>query len=105
MPPPPLQMRAGLAGALAPLALFLTGVAWLALSGAPDERGFWPVLLAALTLGLLLARDRQRYAEAPNNRHLPESYLRAGQHRRCHTTRPDQHKEIGANCLANQRGR
>ncbi|MEN9818114.1 MAG: hypothetical protein RLZ32_1994, partial [Gemmatimonadota bacterium] len=28
------------------------------------EKGFWPVLLAALTLGLLLARDRTRYAEA-----------------------------------------
>ena len=63
MPSPLLQMRAGLAGALAPLGLFLTGVAWLALSGAPDERGFWPILLAALALGLLLARDRQRYAE------------------------------------------
>jgi Na+/H+ antiporter NhaC len=63
MPSPLLQMRAGLAGALAPLGLFLTGVAWLAFSGAPDERGFWPILLAALALGLLLARDRQRYAE------------------------------------------
>jgi Na+/H+ antiporter NhaC len=56
-------MRGGLAGALAPFALFLAGVAWLALSGAPDERGFWPILLAALALGLLLARDRQRYAD------------------------------------------
>jgi Na+/H+ antiporter NhaC len=56
-------MRGGLAGALAPFGLFLAGVAWLALSGAPDERGFWPILLGALALGLLLARDRQRYAE------------------------------------------
>lgn len=56
-------MHGGLAGALAPFALFLAGVAWLALSGAPDERGFWPILLAALALGLLLARDRHRYAE------------------------------------------
>ncbi len=63
MPSPLLQMRAGLAGALAPLGLFLAGVAWLACLGAPDERGFWPILLAALALGLLLARDRQRYAE------------------------------------------
>jgi Na+/H+ antiporter NhaC len=62
--PSPLRFRGGLAGALAPLALFLGGVAWLALAGAPDERGFWPVLLAALTLGLLLARDRTRYCEA-----------------------------------------
>ena len=52
-----------MAGALAPLAVFLGGVAWLARQGAPDERGFWPVLLAALTAGLLLCRDRARYAE------------------------------------------
>lgn len=59
-----LEFRGGPAGALAPFALFLAGVAWLALSGAPDERGFWPIQLAALTLGLFLARDRQRWAEA-----------------------------------------
>jgi len=53
----------GTAGALAPFALFLVGVSWLAFSGAPDERGFWPILLAALALGLLLARDRVAYAE------------------------------------------
>jgi len=63
-PPLPLSFHGGLAGALAPFALFLGGVAWLALSGAPDERGFWPVLLAALALGLALARNREAYAEA-----------------------------------------
>jgi Na+/H+ antiporter NhaC len=62
--PAPLTFRGGLAGALAPFFAFLAGVAWLALHGAPDEKGFWPILLAALTLGLLLARDRERYAEA-----------------------------------------
>jgi Na+/H+ antiporter NhaC len=60
----PLTFHGGLAGALAPFALFLAGVTWLALSGAPDERGFWPVLLAALAVGLALARDREAYAEA-----------------------------------------
>lgn len=53
-----------MAGTLAPLLLFLGGVAALASAGAPDEKGFWPVLLAALTLGLLLSRDRVRYCEA-----------------------------------------
>ena len=62
--PTPLAFHGGLAGALAPFALFLAGVAALALAGAPDERGFWPVLLAALALGLALARDREAYAEA-----------------------------------------
>jgi len=57
-----LAFYGGTLGALAPFALFLIGVAWLGLSGAPDERGFWPVLLAALTLGLLLACDRGEYS-------------------------------------------
>jgi len=60
----PLRFHAGAAGALAPFAVFLAGVVGLALSGAPDERGFWPVLLAAWTVGLALATDRRRYAEA-----------------------------------------
>jgi Na+/H+ antiporter NhaC len=60
----PLRFRGGTAGAVAPLALFLAGVSWLGLSGAPDEMGFWPVLLGALTLGVLLARDKEAYAEA-----------------------------------------
>ena len=59
----PLRFYGGTAGALAPFAVFLAGVAWLGLSGAPDERGFWPVLLAALALGLILASDRRVYAE------------------------------------------
>jgi len=44
--------------------VFLAGVAWLAWSGAPDERGFWPLLVGAIGLGLLLVRDRRAYAEA-----------------------------------------
>jgi Na+/H+ antiporter NhaC len=59
----PLQFHGGTAGILAPFLFFLAGVAWLSLSGAPDERGFWPVLLGALTLGLLLARDRTAYSD------------------------------------------
>ena len=58
-----LTFYGGLVGAMAPLFLFLTGVIWLGLSGAPDEKGFWPVLMAALALGLILARDRARYSE------------------------------------------
>jgi len=58
-----LTFRGGLPGALAPFVLFLAGVSWLGLSGAPDERGFWPVLVAALTLSLLLARDRHAASE------------------------------------------
>jgi Na+/H+ antiporter NhaC len=60
---PPLDFIGGTAGAIAPLGVFLAGVTWLAVQGAPDERGFWPILLAALIMGLLLARDRRRYAD------------------------------------------
>jgi Na+/H+ antiporter NhaC len=60
----PLAFHGGLFGALAPFAVFIAGVSWLGLSGAPDETGFGPILLAALGTGLLLARDRERYAEA-----------------------------------------
>lgn len=60
----PLEYRGGLAGALAPLALFLAAVGWLGLSGAPDERGLWPVLLGCLALGIVLARKPADYVEA-----------------------------------------
>ena len=62
IPTESLQFRGGWLGALAPFAIFLAGVTWLGLSGAPDERGFWPILLAALTASMLLARDRQNWA-------------------------------------------
>ncbi len=58
-----LRFRGGTVGTLAPFIVFLAGVAWLGLSGAPDERGFWPVLTAALAVAMLLARDRSKWAE------------------------------------------
>jgi Na+/H+ antiporter NhaC len=62
-PPTHVRFHGGIVGALAPFALFVGGVVSIGLSGAPDERGFWPVLVAALGLGLLLARDRTAYCE------------------------------------------
>ena len=59
-----LWFHGGTAGALAPFFLFLAGVAWLGLSGAPSERGYWPILVAALFLGMVLARDKTAWAEA-----------------------------------------
>lgn len=58
-----LRFRGGTRGAFLPFALFLAGVAALGLGGAPDERGFWPVLLLALVAGLLLAEDRSAWCE------------------------------------------
>ena len=59
----PLRFWGGDFGVFAPFAVFLVGVAWLGLSGAPDERGFWPVLLVALTVGIFLSRDRTRFTD------------------------------------------
>lgn len=62
--PGALTFRGGWPGALAPFAVFLGGVSWLGLAGAPDETGFGPVLLIALGVGVLLAREPGRYADA-----------------------------------------
>lgn len=62
-PPESLRFLGGTVGALFPFAFFLVGVIILGLSGAPAETGLWPILLASLMLGLLLARDRHAYSE------------------------------------------
>lgn len=59
-----MQFYDGTFGSLIPFLIFLAGVSWLAISGAPDERGFWPVQLAAIAVGLVLAKDRDRYCNA-----------------------------------------
>lgn len=59
-----LQFHGGSWGALLPFFVLVVGVIILALSGAPDERGFWPILLLALAIGLLLSKNRTDYANA-----------------------------------------
>jgi Na+/H+ antiporter NhaC len=63
-PREPLRFRGGAFGIFAPFGVFLAGVGWLGLSGAPDEKGFWPVVLGALVVGMALARDRERFSSA-----------------------------------------
>ncbi len=63
-PPAPLGFHLGLVGAAAPILVFAAGAAWLGFSGAPDERGLWPILLGALGVGLLLARSASAYSAA-----------------------------------------
>ncbi len=60
---PKLTFYGGALGALFPFLVFVAGVITIALSGAPDERGFWPVLILALTLGLILCKDRTAFSE------------------------------------------
>ena len=63
-PTTPLRFHLGLAGASVPVLVFAAGAAWLGFSGAPDERGLWPVLIAALGTGLVLARSAAAYSAA-----------------------------------------
>ncbi|MEM1338940.1 MAG: Na+/H+ antiporter NhaC family protein [Bacteroidota bacterium] len=60
---PKIQFYGGTPGTLLPFFIFVTGVITIALSGAPDERGFWPVLILALALGLLLCKNRTAFSE------------------------------------------
>jgi len=59
----PLNFYGGPYSALIPFLVFVSGVIVIALSGAPDEKGFWPILLFALGLGLLLAKDKRAFSE------------------------------------------
>ena len=57
----PVRFYGGMTGAVLPFLVFVSGVVAVALSGAPDERGFWPILILALCLGLILTKDRKNY--------------------------------------------
>ena len=61
--PKPIAFYGGVLGALLPFIVFVTGVIIIALSGAPDERGFWPVLILALAIGLFLSKDKNAFSE------------------------------------------
>ncbi|MFC2075510.1 Na+/H+ antiporter NhaC family protein [candidate division KSB1 bacterium] len=62
--PKPLSIIGGHFGALLPFLVFMSGAIWLGLEGNADVYAYWPVVSLALLLGLILARDRTRYAEA-----------------------------------------
>jgi Na+/H+ antiporter NhaC len=57
----PVFYFGGPAGVILPFIVFAGGVIFVSFSGAPNERGFWPVLILALMIGLLLARNRRDY--------------------------------------------
>ncbi len=59
-----LSFYGGPYAALVPFLVFVIGVISIAFSGAPDEKGFWPVLLLALAVGLLLSKDKEQYSLA-----------------------------------------
>ncbi len=59
-----MQYHGGLMGAILPFLVLIIGVMAIALSGAPDEKGFWPILILALGVGLMLCKDRTAYSNA-----------------------------------------
>jgi len=59
-----LSFYGGPLSALVPFLIFVVGVVYIALAGAPDEKGFWPILILSLTLSLFLAKDKTRFSEA-----------------------------------------
>ena len=59
-----LQFRGGVVGLFTPFVVMFTGVLWLGLSGVAIPEAFWPVVVLALFVGLVLARDQQRYVDA-----------------------------------------
>ncbi len=61
--PQQLSFYGGLWGAIFPFFLFVGGVISVALSGAPDEKGFWPVLLLALGISLLLSKNKTLFSQ------------------------------------------
>ena len=70
-------------GALVPFLVFVAGIIWLVVLGAPDERGFWPVALAGLAVGLVMARDREAYSRAAiEGMAQPNGYTEPILHRR-----------------------
>lgn len=58
-----LSFYGGPLAALIPFLVFISGVIFIALAGAPDEKGFWPILILALSLSLLLAKDKTQFSE------------------------------------------
>lgn len=61
--PANLAFYGGTSGALLPFLVFVVGVVALAVSGARDERAFWPIQVLALSVGLILARNRTTYCK------------------------------------------
>lgn len=60
---PKIGFYGGTLGTLLPFFVFVSGVIIIALSGAPDERGFWPVLILSLGLGLILCKDKTTFSQ------------------------------------------
>jgi Na+/H+ antiporter NhaC len=59
-----LRFRGGTVGLFLPFGVMFVGVLWLGLAGAAIPEAYWPVVILALFVGLLLARDQRAYVDA-----------------------------------------
>jgi hypothetical protein len=51
-------------GLFIPFVVMFIGILWLGILGDSLPEAFWPVILVALFVGLLLARDNNQYTDA-----------------------------------------
>lgn len=47
--------------ALFPLLVFVIGAMYLGLSGSPDERGFWPIMVLTLIISMLISKEKKQF--------------------------------------------
>lgn len=59
-----LEFYGGVPALFIPFAVMLAGILWLGFSGLALPEAFWPMVLAGLFVGLLLAKNKQDYVEA-----------------------------------------
>jgi Na+/H+ antiporter NhaC len=59
-----LQFYGGMTGLFIPFIVMFVGILWLGVLGDSLPEAFWPVVLVSLFVGLLLARDKNRYVDA-----------------------------------------
>ncbi|QBI20378.1 hypothetical protein ER308_12920 [Egibacter rhizosphaerae] len=61
---PRLRFYGGVPALFIPFAVMLVGILWLGFTGLAFPEAFWPMVLAGLFVGLLLARSKQAYVDA-----------------------------------------
>lgn len=59
-----LELYGGVPALFIPFAVMLSGILWLGFSGLALPEAFWPMVLAGLFVGLLLAKNKQDYVDA-----------------------------------------
>ena len=63
-PGKPLTFYGGMAGLFIPFLVMFIGILWLGVRGESLPEAFWPIVLIALFVGLVLARNKDQYVDA-----------------------------------------